>query len=95
MRDRLAGGRSRGKLRARQQGGEQGPQFRRPGRLVDEFGPHCRDFGRDRGNAPVKYRIALRTEGQRTTVSVLDEKGAPEKSANAERIVKVIADDLK
>jgi len=28
-------------------------------------------------------------------VSVLNEAGAPETSANAERIVKVIADDLK
>jgi outer membrane protein assembly factor BamC len=49
----------------------------------------------DKGNPPVKYRIALKTEGEKTTVSVLDEKGAPEKSANAQRIVQVIADDLK
>ena len=52
-------------------------------------------FGSDKGNAPVKYRIALKTEGEKTTVSVLNEKGAPESSANAERIVKVIAEDLK
>jgi outer membrane protein assembly factor BamC len=52
-------------------------------------------FGRDKGNAPVKYRIALKSEGEKTTVAVLDEKGAPEKSANAQRIVQVIADDLK
>lgn len=46
--------------------------------------------------APLKYRIAVRRDGeQRTVVSVLDDKGAPDASANAQRIVKVIADDLR
>ena len=44
---------------------------------------------------PLKYRITLKSEGDKTTVSVLDAQGAPESSANAQRIVKVIADDLK
>src|SRR4051812_8156553 len=44
---------------------------------------------------PLKYRINLKTEGQTTTVSVLNASGAPETSANAQRIVQVIADDLK
>ncbi|WP_298207966.1 outer membrane protein assembly factor BamC [Acidovorax sp.] len=44
---------------------------------------------------PLKYRIVVRSEGQSTTVSVLNEAGAPEASANAERIVRVITDDLK
>ena len=44
---------------------------------------------------PLKYRINLKTEGQATTVSVLNAAGAPETSANAQRIVPVIADDLK
>ena len=44
---------------------------------------------------PLKYRINLKTEGQTTTVSVLNANGAPETSANAQRIVQVIADDLK
>jgi outer membrane protein assembly factor BamC len=44
---------------------------------------------------PLKYRINLKTEGQQTTVSVLNANGAPETSANAQRIVQVIADDLK
>jgi outer membrane protein assembly factor BamC len=44
---------------------------------------------------PLKYRIALRSEGESTTVSVLNANGAPESSANAQRIVQVIADDLK
>ena len=44
---------------------------------------------------PLKYRINVKSEGDKTTVSVLNEQGAPESSANAQRIVKVIADDLK
>jgi outer membrane protein assembly factor BamC len=44
---------------------------------------------------PLKFRIVLRSEGEATTVSVLNEAGAPESSANADRIVRVIADDLK
>lgn len=57
-------------------------------------------FGRlfsraESAEAPVKYRINLKAEGQTTTVSVLNAGGAPETSANAQRIVQVIADDLK
>jgi outer membrane protein assembly factor BamC len=44
---------------------------------------------------PLKYRINLKSEGDSTTVSVLNASGAPETSANAQRIVQVIADDLK
>ncbi|MGE4243436.1 outer membrane protein assembly factor BamC [Ramlibacter sp.] len=49
----------------------------------------------DRNAPPVKYRINLKTEGQTTTVAVLNANGAPETSATAQRIVQVIADDLK
>jgi outer membrane protein assembly factor BamC len=52
-------------------------------------------FRRESTEAPLKYRINLKTEGQTTTVSVLNANGAPETSANAQRIVQVIADDLK
>jgi outer membrane protein assembly factor BamC len=38
---------------------------------------------------------AVRSQGESTVVSVLNATGAPENSANAQRIVKVIADDLK
>ena len=44
---------------------------------------------------PLKYRIAVKSQGGNSVVSVLNEQGAPESSANAQRIVKVIADDLK
>ena len=45
--------------------------------------------------APLKYRIAVKSDGNGTTVSVLNALGAVEPSANAQRIVQVIADDLK
>ena len=44
---------------------------------------------------PLKYRITVKSQGNATTVSVLNAQGAPESSANAQRIVQVIADDLK
>lgn len=47
------------------------------------------------GGAPLKYRIKVNGDTSATTVSVLTATGAPEVSANAQRIVQVIADDLK
>lgn len=44
---------------------------------------------------PLKYRIAVKSQGEKSVVSVLNEQGVPESSANAQRIVNVIADDLK
>ena len=52
-------------------------------------------FGNDKDTAPLKYRIAVKSAGESTTVSVLNTAGTPETSTNAQRIVKVIADDLK
>ena len=51
--------------------------------------------GSEKAVAPLKYRINLKSQGESTTVSVLNASGAPESSANAQRIVQVIADDLK
>jgi outer membrane protein assembly factor BamC len=53
------------------------------------------NFSSDKGTPPVKYRISLKSQGESTTVSVLNAAGAPETSATAQRIVQVIADDLK
>ena len=44
---------------------------------------------------PLKYRITVKSQGNASTVSVLNAQGMPEASANAQRIVQVIADDLK
>ena len=45
--------------------------------------------------APVRYRILVRSAGDKTTVSVLDAQGQPDKSASAQRITQVLVDDLK
>jgi outer membrane protein assembly factor BamC len=60
-----------------------------PGFLAKLFGASSNDA------APLKFRIAVRSQGESTTVSVLNAAGAPESSANAQRIVKVLADDLR
>jgi outer membrane protein assembly factor BamC len=52
-------------------------------------------FTREKVEQPLKFRIAVRSQGESTTVSVLDDKGAPVATENAQRIVRVIADDLK
>ncbi len=65
------------------------PERQERGFLGRLFGP------RERVEQPLKYRINLKAEGQTTTVSVLDAAGAPDTSPNAQRIVQVIADDLR
>ncbi|MDB5965669.1 MAG: outer membrane protein assembly factor BamC [Polaromonas sp.] len=65
------------------------PDKKEPGFLAKLFsgsGPNV---------APLKYRITVKAQGSATTVAVLNAQGAPETSANAQRIVQVIADDLK
>ncbi len=52
-------------------------------------------FGSKDAVAPLQYRIAVRSEGNATTVAVQNASGAPETSANAQSIVRVLADDLK
>jgi outer membrane protein assembly factor BamC len=42
-----------------------------------------------------KYQIVVRSEGQSSTVTVLNDKGGPAASADAQRIVKVLADELR
>ncbi len=60
-----------------------------PGFFGKLFGAGSKDA------APLKFRIALKSQGESTTVSVLNAAGSPESSGNAQRIVKVLADDLR
>ena len=52
-------------------------------------------FSSEKSVPRLKYRVVVRCQGEATTVSVLNEAGAAESSANAERILRVLADDLK
>lgn len=53
-------------------------------------------FGKsDSAGAPVRYRIAVKSEGDKTNVTVQNSQGAPESSDVAQRIVALLVDDLK
>lgn len=44
---------------------------------------------------PTRYRVLVRSEAAQTSVSVLNQAGQPESSANAQRMLQLLADDLK
>ena len=61
-----------------------------------EAGFFGRLLGRGSQQLPTsQYQIAVRSEGQSSVVTVNDRAGAPAASADAQRIVKVLADELK
>lgn len=60
-----------------------------------EPGIFSKFFGSNTAIAPLKYRIVVKSEGNATTVSVLNAAGAADSSADAQRILQVIADDLR
>ena len=66
------------------------PDKKEPGLFSKLF-----SFGKKTDDAPLKYRIQVKSQGETSTVSVLNESGAPVSTENAQRIVRVIADDLK
>lgn len=50
---------------------------------------------KDTSAAAVKYQIALKSEGSKTLVSVLNSQGAPDSGENGMRIVNTLVEDLK
>jgi outer membrane protein assembly factor BamC len=53
-------------------------------------------FGRAGQDAkPLKLRVQVKSQGEVSTISVLNDTGAPDTTDNAKKIVQVIADDLK
>jgi outer membrane protein assembly factor BamC len=53
-------------------------------------------FSKDEAANPVKYRISVKAQNNdKTVVSVLDSKGAPETSPVAQKIVTLLQQDLK
>jgi outer membrane protein assembly factor BamC len=67
---------------------------------TEQTGFFARLFGGgDKGAAaPAKYRVQVRSAGGNSatsSVAVLDAQGQPDASATAQRIVQVLADDLK
>jgi len=60
-----------------------------------EKGFFARLFDKSSAPAPLKYRIAFKSEGNTVTVTVLNADGQADASPNASRIVQVLAADLK
>ena len=66
------------------------------GALRKSVGFFGRLLGRGSQQLPTsQYQIAVRSEGQSSVVTVNDRAGAPAASADAQRIVKVLADELR
>ena len=61
----------------------------------DEPGFLSKLFFGDKVMDALKFQITVKSQGEQTTVAVLDSKGAPDNSANAQKIIKLIADDIK
>jgi outer membrane protein assembly factor BamC len=72
---------------------------RRAGSSSEEPGFFARLFNLGRSGddaaAPGRYRVALKTEGERTTVSVQNPQGAPENGEIGQRIIGLLVEDLK
>ena len=66
------------------------PDKKEPGLISKLF-----SFGKKADEAPLKFRIQVKSQGETSVVSVLNEAGVPDSTENAQRIVRVIADDLK
>lgn len=68
-----------------------------PERETGKPGVFGRLFGgsKKEDTRPQKYRVQVKSQGENTTVSVLTDTGAAVPAATAQRIVQVIADDLR
>lgn len=66
-----------------------------PGEGKKEPGFFAKLFSADKTTAPLKYRVLVRGEQGKSLVTVQNAAGAADNSANAARIIKVLADDLK
>ncbi len=61
----------------------------------EEPGFWSRLFGSDKTTSAVRYRVSVKTEGERSTVSVLDDKGQQQTNDIAKRILQLLMEDLR
>ncbi len=52
-------------------------------------------FSSDTSQLAVRYRVSVKSEGERSTVMVLDDKGQQQTNENAKRILNLLMDDLR
>ena len=69
-------------------GGDKG-QTDKPGFFAGLFGAKAQEI------TPQRYRIKVSSEAGQSTVSVLDAQGQPDAGANAQKMLQLLADDLK
>ncbi len=58
-------------------------------------GVFSRMFSKDAGTNVSKYRVLVKSDGERSVTTVLNADGAPEKGDDAKRILGLLMDDLK
>ena len=64
--------------------------------LLQGFFSKLFSFGKsDNAAAPLRYRIAVKGEGDKTNVTVQNSQGVPEATDVGRRIVALLVDDLK
>ena len=61
----------------------------------EEPGFFARLFAKTETSGPARYRVAVKGEGDASTVSVLNAQGAPENGDAGRRIVALLVEDLK
>ena len=66
-----------------------------PSATKTEPGFFAKLFGSTPTTAPLKYRVTVQSQSEASTVSLLNAEGGVETSANAQAILKIIADDLR
>lgn len=61
----------------------------------EEPGFWSRLFGSDKASTSVRYRVAVQSEGERSTVLILDDKGQQQTNEMAKRILQLLMEDLR
>jgi outer membrane protein assembly factor BamC len=61
----------------------------------EEPGFWAKLFGAESKGSAVRYRVSVKSEGEKSTVSVLDDKGQQQSNEIAKRILNLLMDDLR
>nr|WP_092947165.1 outer membrane protein assembly factor BamC [Roseateles sp. YR242] len=61
----------------------------------EEPGFWSRLFGGDKSAGSVRYRVSVKSEGERSTVVILDDKGQQQTNEMAKRILQLLLEDLR
>jgi outer membrane protein assembly factor BamC len=68
---------------------------KRAGKEEPGFLNRMLNFGKDDSSGPAKYRVTVKGDGERSTVTVLTSAGAPENGEAGKQIITLLVEDLK